>query len=104
MLRQALIYLILSLLVVIFANYAHLAIVYIDTLFTYVNIQLAPFFNNTGWGLMIRKILVLVLLPIAITSVPAIFYKIIKRKPMPHFISITWMIWIIIVLSDILIR
>lgn len=104
MLRQTLIYLLLSILVVVFAKYAHLLIVYIDTFFTYVNVKLSPVFSQTGWGLIIRKMLVLMLLPIAITSIPALLYRAIKGREMPHFIFITWIIWTVIVLSDILIR
>ncbi|KTD10706.1 hypothetical protein Lgra_1672 [Legionella gratiana] len=104
MLRHSLIYLLLSILVVIFAKYAQLVIVYIDLFFTYVNLKLTPIFSQTGWGLVVRKILVLVLLPVAITAVPALVYRIFKGGDMPHFIAITWIIWIIIVLSDILVR
>lgn len=104
MLRQTLIYLLLSILVVVFAKYAHLLIVYIDTFFMFVNVKLSPIFSQTGWGLMIRKILVLMLLPMVITAIPALIYRAIKGREMPHFISITWIIWTIIVLSDILIR
>jgi len=89
---------------VVFAKYAHLLIVYIDMFFTYVNVQLAPVFSSTGWGLIIRKILVLVLMPIVITAIPALIYRAIKGREMPHFIAITWVVWTVIVLSDILIR
>lgn len=104
MLRQSFIYLILSILVVIFAKYAHLLVVYVDMFFTYVNLKLTPIFSQTGWGLVIRKILVLVMLPVALTAVPALIYRGIKGKDMPHFIAITWTIWTVIVLSDILVR
>lgn len=104
LLRQSLIYLTLSILVVIFAKYAQLIVVYIDMFFTYVNIKLTPIFSQTGWGLIIRKILVLTMLPIALTAIPALIYKAIKGGNMPHFIAITWIIWVIIVLSDILVR
>lgn len=104
MLRQSLIYLLLSILVVVFAKYAHLIIVYIDTFFTYINVKLAPVFSQTGWGLIIRKTLVLMLLPIIITAIPALIYRVIKGKDMPHFIAVAWVIWTVIVLSNILIR
>ncbi|KGP63566.1 hypothetical protein EP47_05440 [Legionella norrlandica] len=104
MLRHSLIYLVLSILIVVFAKYAHLVIVYIDMFFTYVNWKLMPIFSQTGWGLIIRKTIVLMLLPIIITGIPALVYRAIKGKDMPHFVSIVWVIWTIIVLSDILIR
>jgi ABC-type dipeptide/oligopeptide/nickel transport system permease component len=104
MLRQSLIYLLLSILVVVFAKYAHLLIVYIDMFFTHVNLRLTPIFSQTGWGLVIRKILVLMILPIILVGIPALVYKALKHRDMPHFIAITWVVWTIIVLSDILIR
>ncbi|MBN9229752.1 MAG: hypothetical protein BGO90_11060 [Legionella sp. 40-6] len=104
MLRQSLIYLLLSILVVVFAKYAHLLVVYIDMFFTYINLKLSPIFSRTGWGLVIRKILVLVILPIILTAIPALIYRVIKGKDMPHFIAITWVLWTVIVFSDILVR
>ena len=104
MLRQSLIYLLLSVLIVVFSRYAHLLIVYIDLFFTYINLKLTPIFSQTGWGLIIRKVLVLMLMPIIITGIPALLYRVIKGHEMPHFIAIVWVIWTIIVLSVILIR
>jgi hypothetical protein len=104
MLRQSIIYLTISILVVIFANYAHLLIVYIDMFFTYVNLKLTPIFNQTGWGVVVRKILVLVLIPVTLAAIPALIYRGIKGRPMPYFIATTWVLWTVIVLGDILIR
>lgn len=102
--RHILTYILLSVLIVVFAKYAHLLIVYIDTFFIYVNLKLTPIFSQTGWGLVIRKTLVLTLLPVLITGIPALIYRAVKGKDMPHFIAITWVIWTIIVLSEILVR
>lgn len=102
--RHILIYILLSICIVLFAKYAHLLIVYIDTFFVYINLKLTPIFSQTGWGLVIRKTIVLILLPILITAIPALIYRALKGKDMPHFIAITWVIWTVIVLSDILVR
>ncbi|MFI4918143.1 MAG: hypothetical protein ACHP65_01145 [Legionellales bacterium] len=104
MLRQFLIYFILSVLIVVFAKYAHILVVYIDLFFIYVNLKLTPIFSLTSWGLNIRKTVILMLLPVIIAGIPALVYRAIKGREMPHFIASTWIIWIIIVLSDILIR
>lgn len=104
MLRQSLIYLFFSILVVIFAKYAHLIVVYVDVFFTYVNFKLTPIFSQTGWGLVIRKILVLTLLPVLLAAVPALLYRGLKGKEMPHFLALTWIFWTVIVLSDIVVR
>jgi hypothetical protein len=94
----------ISIVVVLFAKYTHLLIVYIDMLYTYVNVTLAPIFNNTDLGIMIRRVLTLVLLPVMISGIPALIYRLIKRQNMPYYIEITWIIWLIIVLSKILIQ
>lgn len=104
MLRQSIGYLILSIIVVLFAKYAHLLIVYIDMFYTYVNVTLAPVFNSSDLGILIRKILTLVLLPVVIVGIPALIYLAIKGKRMPYFIEITWVLWLVIVLSKVLIR
>src|ERR1700730_5131624 len=98
MLRQSLIYLLLSILIVVFARCAHLIIVYIDIFFHYINFKLTPVFSPTGWGLMIRKILVLMFIPLIITAIPALIYRVIKGKDMPHFLAIVWVIWTVLVL------
>lgn len=104
MLKQSIIYLILSILVVLFANYAHLALVYIVTAYTFVTIKLTPIFSGTAYGIMIRNIFSLVLLPVIIAGIPALLYRAIKGKHMPWFFEITWGLWLIIVLGKVLIK
>lgn len=104
MLKQAVLYLLLSILVVIFARYFHLLVVYIDTFFTYVNVKLASVFSMTHIGLLARKIIVLVFLPVLIAAVPALTYRAVKGGHMPYFMELTWLLWLVIVLSNILIR
>lgn len=104
MLKQMITYLILSIIIVLFAKYAHLLIVYIDMVYTYINITLAPIFSSSELGTLIRKIIVLVFLPIIIASIPALIYWGIKRSKMPYYIETTWILWLVIVLSKVLIR
>jgi len=104
MLKQSLFYLLLSVLLVFFAKYIHIFVVYIDWLYTYFNIQLAPIFSNSELGLMFRSIIALTLLPIAITAVPALLYRAFKNKMLPYYFEITWLVWLVIALSNILIR
>ncbi len=104
MLKQGIIYLVLSILVVVFAWYFHLIVVYIATFFTYLNLQLSPVFSPVGIGPVIRKVIVLVFLPLMIASIPALAYRAIKGKKMPYFMESTWLLWLIIVLGNIIIR
>jgi hypothetical protein len=106
MLRQLFLYLFLSILVVVFARYAHLGILYIATLFAFIQIKLEPLFNQTGWGFTVRNVIILVSLPVFFAAVPALSYRLIKGKgrEMPHFIPLIWIFWIILLFSILLIR
>ncbi|KTD16667.1 hypothetical protein [Legionella jordanis] len=104
MLRQALIYLVLSILVVVFARFAHMLIVYIDMVYAFINMKLTPIFSHTGLGLAIRKIILLVCIPVIIAAIPGLTYRLVKGNDMPYFFELTWCLWLVIVLSNILIR
>lgn len=104
MIKQSLIYLALSILVVLFATYVHVLIVYLDFAYTFITIKLAPVFSSSPLGSLFRQVLSLVLLPIVIAGIPALIYRAIKGHMMPYFMEITWFLWLIIVLSKVLIR
>lgn len=104
MIKQTLIYLLISILIVLFAEYIHLLIVYIDLVYTYISIKLAPIFSNTSVGIITRNVLILVLIPVVIVGIPALIYRLIKGRQMPYFIEITWLIWLVLVLSKVLIQ
>ncbi len=86
--KQTIIYLFLSIVVVLFAKYVHVLLVYIDMLYIFVNLKLAPIFSDGSTGIMIRKVI----------------SRVIKGRNMPYFIEITWFLWLVIVLSKLLIR
>lgn len=102
--RQSIIYLLASILVVVFAKYAHALIVYIDMFFVWLNWTASPLFKQIGLGDAISKILILVLAPVLIAAIPALIYRLVKGKNMPGMIALTWCLWLVIVLSNILIR
>ena len=104
MLKQSVIYLILSIIIILFAQYAHLVMVYIVMAYTFVSIKLTPLFSGTPSGIMIRNVLTLVLLPVIIAGTPALIYRAIKGHTMPYFFEITWVLWLIVVLGKVLIR
>ena len=104
MLKQSLLFLLLSILVIIFAQYAKLFILYTDIVYTYINTLLEPFFGSGFVGEIFRNFFTLVLVPITLAAIPALIYWIIKRKHMPYFIELTWSLWVIIAMSSYLIR
>lgn len=104
MLRQSLIYLFFSILVVVLKKYAKLLLLYIDIIFTYISLQLNPLLTTIGLGNPIQKILLLALVPVAITAIPGVLYYLFARKTMPYYFELTWCVWLVIVLSNLLIR
>ncbi len=104
MLKQSIVYLILSILIILFANHAHLGIVYIDMFYTWVVLTLTPLFSHGAYGILLRNVFSLVLLPVIIAGIPALIYRAIKGKKMPFLIEIIWVLWLIIVLSKVLIK
>lgn len=103
MLKQSLIYLVLSILVVIFARDMHMLVVYLDISYTYANLKLAPLFSNNEAGIILRGVIILTLLPILITAIPGVIYRIVKGGVMPYYFESTWMIWLLIVVSKMII-
>lgn len=104
MVRQGLIYLFLSIIIVMLSKYAHLLIIYIDLFYTYINVALSPIFSSSPLGIMIRQIMTLVLIPLFIAAIPALIYLAIRGRRMPYFIEITWVLWLVIALSKVLIQ
>lgn len=104
MLKQSFFYLIASILVILFGAYAHRLLLYIDMFYLYLNYKLHPIFAYFELTGIIQKVIILTLIPVIITAIPALIYRLIKGKTMPHFIAITWCLWLIIVLSAVLIH
>jgi len=102
--RSCLLYFIASLLVVLCARYIHLILVYMDTFYVYVNLLLAPIFNQVGLGKIVHQTLVLILIPLILIGIPALIYRLIKHKTMPYLFQLTWSAWLILVLCTIMIR
>ncbi len=104
MLRQSVIYLILSLLVVFLSAYVKLLFAYLDALYILVDQALDPLFGLSFLGELMSDVVTLMLIPLLIAALPALIYWIIKRKKMPYFIEITWFFWLILAISNYLLR
>lgn len=104
MLRMFAIYLLLCLLVVVLAPYGHFLIVYIDMLFAYLNVILKPVFSYIGMHYILQKTLLLAVIPAIIAGIPALLYRMVRGKTMPHFYTVMWVVWFVVVMSNILIH
>lgn len=102
MLKQSLFYILASIIIIIFATQAHQLIVYINKFYLYINYKLSPLFASLEVYGNLRKVILLTLIPIVLTGIPALIYRLIKGKTLPHFLAITWCVWLVIVLSYIL--
>ena len=100
LLKQSVAYFVLSLLVVLCAKYIHLGIVYLDMIYTYLNVLIVPYIA----GAWLRNVLIMIGLPLILTAIPAIIYRLIKKANMPYFLESVWILWLVFVLSNILIQ
>lgn len=98
------IYLALSIIVIILAKYVNEAVHYVVYLYDYIDDALDVLFSNSPLGVLSRSSLALVVCPLIITGVPALIYYGIKRNKMPYFIEATWLIWMIIVLGNSIVK
>lgn len=104
MIKQAIIYLLISIIIVIFATQIQTILLYINIIYNNVNIKLAPIFSSTYSGMVFRKTFSLLLLPLIITGLPAVTYRVIQGRAMPYLIEVTWIVWLTLVLASILIQ
>jgi len=102
MLKQLLYIIIISLLTVLFVKEIHFVLAHLGSLHHYLAKQLAHVFSGGSIGLMIRKVLVLTIIPLALGFIPGLIYWIIKRAQMPYLFHVIWVIWIILATSIML--
>lgn len=102
MLKHAVIYLIVSILAILFSSYVLKLMNFLQDIFNYLAIHLTPFLQVIDLGIKTSEIFLLVIIPVVLSGVIALIYRAIKRKSMPHFIELTWIFWILLVLSNIL--
>lgn len=104
MVRQAIIYLIISIIIVLFASQIQKILTLINVIYDVVNAKLAPIFSSSSPGIIFRQTFTLLLLPVFVTGIPAIAYRLIQGKTMPYFLESTWIVWLTLVLATVLIK
>lgn len=102
--KPYIIYVLLSISVVLLAKYVNEVIVFIAYLYDYVDEHLEILFNQSAAGILSRNTLALVVCPLFITGIPALGYYAVKQSKMPYFLEATWLAWIVIVLSNSLVK
>ncbi|WP_131782284.1 hypothetical protein [Legionella gresilensis] len=104
MVRQSLIYLVLSIFGVLCTRYIHAFIVYTDILYTHLYGKFFLFFKPNSLDIIISKVIFLVLIPVVIVGIIALLYKLITGKKMPYIIELTWLLWLVLMLCNIFIH
>jgi hypothetical protein len=102
MLKHAVIYLIISILAILFSSQVLNLMYLIHQIFNTLTVHLSPVLQIFDLGIKTSEVCLLVIIPVALTGVIALVYYAIKRKSMPYFIELTWIFWVLLVLSNIL--
>lgn len=104
MIKQSILYLALSILIILFAAHVKFVFVYVNILYLHINQFIEPLFGTGFVGELFRDLFTLILTPLTIAAIPAGIYWLIKRKKMPHFIELTWFFWLVLAMSSYLIH
>lgn len=97
MLKHILTLILLSLLAILFAQSFSLVIGFIHFLYEVLLNFSAKLFAHTSLGQIAAKTISLILVPLLITSLPALIYWLITRREVNYFYFISWLIWIILI-------
>jgi hypothetical protein len=96
MLKQLSILVVLSALLLIFAQHTQLVLSYLDASHTFLNAKLSYIFNTSEAGNTTQEVTCLLVIPMVLTIIPASIYWLVKRKLMPYFYHVLWTIWIVL--------
>lgn len=50
-------------------------------------------------GYDVRQLLTLIIFPLLLALIPAAIYSLIKKRPMPHYMLVTWFAWTVLVVT-----
>lgn len=92
----------LSLVILLFAHQTTRFLAEMNYFHHIVATKLASIFSHGSIGTLIRRIISLIVLPVALAGFPALGYWLIKRQPMPYFIHTVWISWIVLMTTALL--
>ena len=93
MIKQIIILLVLSVLLILGMPYVQHGLEWIVAGHNWVSDTLTNVFSGSTAGDLIRKLIALLVIPFVIGLIPVIIYWIIKRSRFPHFMLVVWVIW-----------
>ncbi len=101
-LKPALFYLAISVLLIVFRQYAVYFLIWLDIAYLKFSLFIDLFTDAFGIPNSFNRWMSLTFLPVILVMVPALFYKLIKKKNMPHTFLMIWILWLVFALSKIL--
>lgn len=101
MLKQSLLYLVLTILVVLLARYVYYGLLYLNSIYYYLYSLIYPLFNPGYHGKIIIKVILLLIIPLMMAGVPALIYRLIKGRDMPYFNEAVWCVWVVVLISNL---
>lgn len=87
----------LSILAIFTLHQIHFGIAWIAESHQFILNKLALLFSGDQWGRIIRFSLALIAIPLLLGLIPAFFYWIFKRRWMPYYMVVVWIIWCILI-------
>lgn len=95
MLKQIIVLILLSLIVILATPQAHLLITWILSVHHWILETLTPIFSGGEAGNITRKLIALLAAPIVVALIPALIYWLMKRKWFPYFMEFVWVTWLV---------
>ena len=95
MIKNLALLIILSLLAIIGMHYAEIGLHGLLTAHTWISETLKEVFTGGQAGNISRELIALLAVPFLVGLVPALLYWFAKRKWLPCFMQIVWVIWLI---------
>lgn len=85
-----------SLLCILFMKQVAISFGYLFHWHSAISHDLAIVFSGEHWGLIIRRVLALAVVPLAISAVIGGTYWLIKREQMPYLFHSFWLLWLVL--------
>lgn len=95
MLKQVIAIVLLSILAILFMPYAQQGLHAIINAESWVATILKKVFSNDGAGDLVRQVLTLLVIPLAIGTVPALLYWLARKHWFPYFMELVWITWLL---------
>lgn len=95
MFKQIIALILISLVIVFFMPYVQTGIQGLMDAHNWISNMLRSVFSGGEAGNMARGFIALLCIPVLAGAIPAVIYWIIKRRWLPYFMQIIWVVWLI---------